>query len=27
LAGHKPPKAETKAFGCSIKYDNKEGSK
>jgi thiol-disulfide isomerase/thioredoxin len=27
LAGRKPPKAETKAFGCGIKYDNKEGAK
>jgi thiol-disulfide isomerase/thioredoxin len=27
LAGSPPPKTETKAFGCGIKYENKEGSK
>lgn len=27
LAGRAPPKAETKAFGCGIKYENREGAK
>jgi len=27
LAGREPPKADTKAFGCGIKYENREGAK